>query len=71
MNSIIKAITILLCLTMFASNLIYKNGEINQIYAEENVELAETIEFETLETQILNSERWCNARAAAFGLTPD
>ena len=61
MRPIIKAITILLCVVMFASDLIWKDKTINQIYAEENVELAEKIEFETLETQILNSERWCNA----------
>ena len=31
------------------------------IHAEENIEETEITEFETLEKQILNSERWCSA----------
>lgn len=45
----------LICLSMILTN---TSIPIN-IFAEENVDKTDDTSFETLETQILNSERWC------------
>ena len=55
-----KIISIIVCiLTMLNALFVVKDILNANVYAEENIE--ETTEFETLEKQILNSERWCNS----------
>ena len=71
MKQIKKIISIFVCVLLLFVVFILPNYIYTDVYAEENTENMGTAEFETLETQILNSERWCNAPAAAFGLTPD
>ena len=55
MKRIQKLTIMLICLSMI---LINTSIPIN-IFAEENVDKTDDTSFETLETQILNSERWC------------
>ena len=70
MKQVKKIISTLVCVLMIFT--IILNGPKNMstmVYAEESTE--ETIEFETLEKQILNSERWCNASSDEINVALD
>ena len=64
MKNNIKVISIMICISMTLSMFLISRY---MIYAEENIE--ETTEYETLEKQILKSERWCNALDDKIGVS--
>lgn len=57
MRKIKSLLIMLICLSMILTN----TSLPIKIFAEENIDETDAMSFETLETQILNSERWCGA----------
>ena len=57
MKRIQKLTIMLICLSIILTN----TSILINIFAEENLDETDDTSFETLETQILNSERWCGA----------
>ncbi|MBO5715461.1 MAG: hypothetical protein J6S23_03595 [Clostridia bacterium] len=61
MKEVKRILTITICFLLVVNSILFPNMLKLDTFAEENADETEVIDFETLERQILNSERWCNA----------